>query len=208
MNVHNHGSVDTVQEQIGGLAASIQTSGTVNIESSSNTGAITLNVPSSYQGNFAGGFVGLYSAIGTVSKCFNTGNVTVSPASGLNNHSQAGFIGNFSTATINDSYNQGNISSDATAPTASGGFIGTYNSGTLARNYNAGQVWDVTGADSFVGSGSPTDTNNFAVNDVDPSPNGATGDSPANLKIQSTFTNWNFTDIWTTFGDLSFPVHR
>lgn len=175
------------------------------------------NISSS--GPYVGGLIGyIYPSTGlTITNLFNSGNVTSTHASG-NVGGLFGYasIGGGGTHSWTNGYNIGQI----TGATKVGGLIGDVNVGstsstTVAKFYNAGFV-KATASTPTVGSITSKDlsTNSFftdsyflensvcGTSETIPSCTQSTNSSTAavktstELKTQSTYSNWDFTNIW------------
>ena len=184
-----------------------------SIQYCSASGSVTANNNRSRVGGFVGSLV-KSGTIGIIKKCFASGNISAYEGVG-------GFIGNMYTVTISDCYATGNVSMNASG-NGIGGFMG-YDQGspcTFIRCYSKGLVtgsswaggfagyanspamsdcfWDKTtsGKTSAVGTGTPTGT--------------ITGKTTAEMKTQSTFTNWDFTNVWNINASYNsgYPILR
>jgi len=201
-NVTNNGTI-TGGGNAGGIAGQVSGSGVITISDSSNTGAVT----GAGSATSIGGFIAneINGNI-TITRCFNSG--TVSDSGILTN--AGGFIG-YTVSTITDSYNIGSLNLNNTA--TGGGFIGN-NAGTITRSYNSGANSGASTMDGFAKSNTGTTTGNVSLLSVDAIPTGATAVSDTNMRLQATYVtatvgaNWDFTTIWTTNGDTTFPVHQ
>lgn len=149
-----------------------------------------------------GGFVGWNT--GLISESYAIGSVHGSSAT---ESRIGGFVGgnaNFSGSIgeIENCYCTGNVSTDGDNLLDThgiGGFVGTYyNGGVIIRSYSTGSVPEVgTNYGGFCGRQSTgTSTDNFfdkTTAGVDTDPFGVLGKTTAEMKTQSTFTNWDFT---------------
>ncbi|MEI7718568.1 MAG: BspA family leucine-rich repeat surface protein, partial [archaeon] len=159
---------------VGGLAGS----STGNVNESYITGTV--------QGvTYVGGVFGIFST-GKVYRCFS--NATVKGSSSL-----GGFVGSISGGVINDSYAMGNVSNGG----YQGGFAGI-NTGTLGNVYSIGNI---TGANAGGLVGSPASgTTISSYWDMNTSgkatSTSGTGLTTIQMKNVSSFTGWNFTNVW------------
>ena len=165
-----------------------------------------------------GGFVGYVSGAGSkVSKCYSLGTVT----------STNGLVGGFAGwvikgGAIEDSYTLSAVTynSDSTwgQPSGAGGFAGVVDrngdagSASLNRVYAAGSI--ILGTGGLVVNADLTNkvgtagvvTNSFAnsnistngfINLIQGTVTGSSALSTANMKIQASYTGWDFTNVWT-----------
>lgn len=128
-----------------------------------------------------GGLIG-YNYAGIFSNCYSQSNVV--RMSGTNSNF-GGFIGRHRAGTISYSYSTGSVTYTGTTNPANKGFAGTVNSGSFIDCY-----WDkeTSGQTSSSGEGS-----------------NLTGKTTVQMKQQATFTNWNFTAIWTISENTTYP---
>lgn len=125
-----------------------------------------------------GGFVGENISSGTISNCYSRGTVT---ATGTGHVYLGGFVGsNTIQGEIINSYATGYVSAPNTTFTDLGGFVGDNdNSAPQAyRGIVTNCYWD-------------NNTSGMSSSDA------GSGESTSNMKTQSTFNNWNFTNVWT-----------
>jgi hypothetical protein len=132
----------------------------------------------------------------TISDSYATGNVTSSY------YYAGGLVGTQNAGTINNSYSTGS----ASGVTYIGGFIGTRSGGSVNNSYSVGAVIS-TGSNvgGFIGY-SPAYVVDFAGNsywDIQTSGRatsaggaGIVGKTTTQMKLQATFTGWDFADIW------------
>jgi filamentous hemagglutinin family protein len=124
-----------------------------------------------------GGLVGFNASgaggIGTIIQSYASGNV-----SGGSSAEVGGLIGeNAASATISTTYAVGSVA--AGSGSTLGGLIGKNDSGgSISSSY-----WDTTTSGTTVGIGSGTAT-------------GASGLSDSNMKLQASFSGWDFTNSW------------
>lgn len=124
-----------------------------------------------------GGFVGENVNTGSILNCYSRGTVT---ATGAGHVYLGGFVGSNSLqAEISNCYSTGFVSAPNTTFTDLGGFVGDNN--TSAPQSYRGIITDCY-----------WDSNTSGLSSSD----GGQGESTSNMKIQSTFTNWNFNNIW------------
>ncbi len=167
-------------------------------------------------GTKVGGFVGhIDNAIGSgsASRCSAHGAVSnnVTGATGY----VGGFAGYAGAATLADNYASGNVTALSTAP-SSGGFAGRLELGSLVRSYSRGSITGGAAASkgafigTLAGATAPTLTSLFystattsgltdigtSIAAVGTNPTTITGVTDTALKTQSTFTGWDFTNIW------------
>jgi hypothetical protein len=168
-NCYNTGTVSGASF-VGGLLGRAVPA--VQINTSYNTGSVSGSNEVTYA--YVGGLVGRIGA-GTIDNCYNSG-----PVSGAGYYI-GGLIGVIGTETFNsyitNSYSAGPVS--GTIPSSTGGFTGYKTSGsTISSCY-----WDVN-TDGIDGNASGAD--NY----------GATGKTSIEMKMQSTYSGWDFATLW------------
>ncbi len=188
--IQNCSSSGTVNgdDYIGGLLGS-NSYGTVSCCLSS------CNVISS--GNYNGGFVGYNHHGGSVVEMScSTGSVSGTSHVG-------GFVGfNNSGGSISDSYSTGNVVGNDLV----GGFVGR-NTGILAKSYSAGNVKGNVDYGGFMGSEEGSVTDCFWDTEASGqsiSPYG-TGKTTVEMTQETTFINWDFSDVWDIEENGSYP---
>lgn len=140
---------------------------------------------------------------GTITNSYSTGSVTgYSDGAG-------GLIGNIYYSTIKNSYFTGNIK----GWTRVGGLIGRGVSGTISNSYSTGNITGYSYTGGLIGN----NQNNTIVVinsywDIQTSglttSAGGTGKTTAQMKTQSTFVNWDFTNVWAIDEGKSYPYLR
>lgn len=158
-------------------------------EYNSCTADVTITTP----GNRVGGFIGsaLNTGLGIIN-CYSSGTITAT----------GGYVGGFMgylsyTASISNCYSTTEIAANSTS-NRFGGFIGYRSSGTISNCYSIGKVYNAgSGSEGgFSGDGASTDcfwnteTSECATSDS------GTGKTTAEMKVEGTFTNWDFETIW------------
>ena len=136
--------------------------------------------------NYGGGFIGqLYNSGTTITNCYAIGNVTSTKAGGFYGYNYTG------APVVTNCYSKGIVSG-----TSSGGFGGETTNGVVMNNC----FWDTQ---------TSTKSNAFGVG----SPTGVLGKTTSEMTTQSTFTNWDFTNIWgisslvnSNYPNLTFPT--
>ncbi len=156
---------------------------------------------------YIGGLIG-WNQYGPVSYSYAKGSVSANRLGG----NVGGFAGRNQQASISNSYATGNVSGYATV----GGFIGWNQNvgGTVSYSYSTGRVTGVIDMGGFVGYNEPGSyTKNFWDITTSGTTTGVQGGNLANvtgtttslMKMQSTFTSWNFSTIWSMPGADSYP---
>ncbi len=143
----------------------------------------------SYSSAYVGGFVGYNK--GVIERCYSTGDVD------NDKNYTGGFIGYMNGGSITDCYATGDADG---AGTKGGGFAGYIVSGNITNCYSTG---------SATSSGTPGGfteemSTNATVTDCfwDKTTSGltfsaaGTGKTTAEMKTQSTYTNWDFVNVW------------
>ncbi|MDG6221163.1 MAG: GLUG motif-containing protein, partial [Candidatus Thermoplasmatota archaeon] len=192
---HSTGDVDGTGNQVGGLVGYAYKS---NITRSYATGYIT-------GVQRLGGILGSQE-YGNISNSYSTGNVQ-----GTGND-VGGFIGHNIQGNVYNSYSTGNATGDWYV----GGFIGTTN-GAVQNSYSTGSAtgsmyvggfvgynnanlitncfWDTIASGTMTGIGGGTNS-------------GATGKTTTEMKTQSTFVGWDFTNIWHMLEGFTYPIFQ
>jgi len=190
----------------------------LTITNSYANGNVNVERPST--GNvYAGGLVGDAEATLTITNSYANGNVNVERTSTGNVYA-GGLVGDARAAlTITNSYANEDIAVRASDEVACGGLVGyTRGSTTITNSYAS---VGITGYGLRFSSGgifgaefggfSGTNTSVYYDSDVggsasgNSSPTGILGMTPANLKKQATFANWDFNTIWGIIQDVSYP---
>ncbi len=190
-NCHNIGTV--TGSQVGGIVG--RTSKT-NVMNCYNTGSIS--------GNQVGGIVSTNMG-NTIENCYNTGSV-----SGSGEYDRAGGIAASNYGTITNCYNTGNVTSTYT----SGGVVGD-NHKVLTNCYNVGSVscsgdyiGGAVGTNNQNSSGVAGTTENcYYIDTCGAAGDGSSIDRNAFSQI-TTFTNWDFNDIWEMNALIGRPVFK
>jgi prepilin-type N-terminal cleavage/methylation domain-containing protein len=199
----------------GGLAGD-NYSGTIT--SSYSTGSVTGVIST-------GGLVGGNHS-GTITNSYSTGSVTGG------DYNTGGLVGE-NSGTITSSYSTGSV----TGVISTGGLVGINDSGTITSSYSTGSVHGNSVTGGLVGENYGTITNSYSkgsvtgdeytgglvgYNDSDnitssywdtqtsdqASSAGGVGKTTAQMKQQSTFTGWDFTNIWAIDEGVSYPYLR
>jgi len=203
-NSYSTGKV-TGSGYVGGLVGQNDSSGTIS--NSYATGSVT-----SSSGTDVGGLVG-YNHTGTISNSYATGDVSgdinVGGLVGYNDYSSVsnsyatgsvtsssgtyvgGLVGYSYNSTIANSYATGDVSGNTV-----GGLVG-WNYGTITNSYSTGSVTG-TYVGGLVGWNNGTITNSYwdTGTSGQSSSAGGTGLSTADMMTTSSFTNWDFSNIW------------
>jgi hypothetical protein len=143
---------------------------------------------------YAGGLVGtnVYSApdestspqtqdlkAGLIENSYASGTVTIDDDALLINTIAGGLVGSNNAGSIDASYSTAFVSPvNVTLKQSAGGLVGRSTAGTVTDSY-----WDLQT------SGQPT------------SPGGGEGKSTAQMKMQDTFVNWDFLNVWNITND-------
>ena len=195
-NCYSTGTVSGNSQNIGGLVGYAYISCTISYSYS------TASVASPNER--VGGLVG-YAGDLNISDCYSTGTVNGSSYVGglVGRHG-----GNSPPNTISNCYNTGAVSGTVTRV---GGLMGKSSNLTISNCYNTGAV---SGTNSRIGglvgnNVSSTVTDSFwdkVTSGQTTSAGGGTGKTTAEMKTQTTFTNWDFTNGWQILsGGSSYP---
>jgi hypothetical protein len=204
------GGIVVAATNMGGLIGS-STSG--NISYSHATGNVgTGNVPGSAGAPNMGGLLGS-GTTGNISNSYATGNVNGSANIG-------GLVGVITTGAITESYAMGNVDGSSVI----GGLVGS-TTGNVMNSYASGRVKDIAGRGGLVGTTTVDIVNSYASGTSQGTTGGLVGTSggvvtssywditkgPAasikgtglttdQMKIQTNFPAWDFTNIWNSNG--------
>jgi len=146
-----------------------------------------------------GALIGLATGC-DIDKCWSSGVIE-----GHGSYFAGGLIGNSETSTIDDSYSHADVVSTDELSEGIAGLIGTTNTDVLTNCYSTGAVSggsvmgglvaaDTGAASTFNNCFWDTETSGQATSA------GGTGKTTAQMKKQSTFTGWDFSKTWGTFG--------
>ena len=161
-----------------------------NVSGCYNTGSVTGSIE-------VGGVVG---GGGTVSRSYNTGSVTGTEMVG-------GVVGrSYSTSNC---YNTGTV----TGTQYVGGVVGVINSGTVINSYNTGSVTGSSSVGGVAGVNAPYTFSNcyylFGMASGGIGGSDVVGQAEAltntQMRLQTLFSGWNFTSIWTMGGNSDYP---
>ncbi|MFA6015014.1 MAG: YDG domain-containing protein, partial [Gallionellaceae bacterium] len=138
----------------------------------------------------------------------NAGSISASFATGAANgvFYVGGLVGkNLNPGTISNSY--ANVT--ATGTSHVGGLAGI-NYATITNSYAAGAVTGTTNAGGLVGSNSGTVSASYWDTTTTTQATSAAGTaySTAQMKLQSNFSGWSFTDIWINYDTFTTPLLR
>jgi len=191
-NCYSTGSVTggADSERLGGLCGS-------NYKSSVRDCYSTGNVSGSADSDYIGGLCG-QNHYGNISNCYSTGNVSGSADSdyigGL-----CGYNG-YNSGSINNCYSTGSVTGGDNSNYL-GGLCGRNYDGSINGCYSTGSVTGGTGFDSLGGlcgqNGGDGSISNCYFLDTAGLDNGlGTPLTESEMKQQSSFAGWNFTEIW------------
>ena len=202
INCHTNCVVIGRDGSTGGLLGDA-TNGTVNILDSSATGVVSGN-------GVTGGFIG-YGFNVFINRCVSAGDVT--SANGI----AGGFIGEYVDfrSVISNCYSVGNVN----AATFSGGFVGSC-ADDIINCYSVGSVTSENNSGGFIGEdrrvwGEDFSAENcFYIKDINynstlfgtsiaslDTVGEIEGKTCSQLKVQSTFSDWDFADVWSISAD-------
>jgi hypothetical protein len=195
----NTGPVAGSYGSLGGIFGS--SSGTATLYRCHNTATVT-SVGNSNSLSDIGGLSGKITG-GVVEECYAIANV--------NGYSRiGGLIGSISNATVRNSYAHGTV---AASSSASGGLVGAFSAGNLINSYSVGAVAS-TGVTygGLVGTFGGTTTRSYWDTQTSGQAASATGtgQTTAQMQLQSTFVNWNFLTIWhlDSCNQNNYPILR
>ncbi len=156
--------------------------------------------------DLVGGLAGENASNSTISESFASGIVTGTEKIG-------GLVGtNFNNATIENSY----ASAEISGTTRVGGLVGeNTSSSNIDKSYSYGEISGISETGGFVGrNSSSTIINSYWYSEFSSIENAIGFDNSAQtvgsktffeMVSQSTFTGWDFSNIWEIDEDISFP---
>jgi hypothetical protein len=147
-----------------------------------------------------GGLVG-ESDGGTISNCCSTSDVN-----GANISSYLGGLTGYSNGTVSNCYSTGDVNSGNSAQYL-GGLMG-YNAGTLSNCYSTGVVNSGSGSTDIgglVGYNYDYVSYCYFLNTSGPTDGIGTPLTDAQMKQQTSFTGWDFNNIWTINENVNYP---
>ena len=152
----------------------------------SNLGLVDINFEES--GN-VGGIAGQCG--GTIHNCYATGTININGGGpyfgGLVGELTGSIINSYSTVTV-----AGNESV--------GGLVGYLNSGTISNSYSTGSVTGDNNVGGLIGKGDGGNVSNCFWNTDNlasgATSSGGTGITTAQMKTQTTFTSWDYPNVW------------
>lgn len=159
-----------------------------------------------YTENAAGGLMGeIYN--GTISNCYTAGNIS------SNSYYSGGLVGEMYNGTISNSYTTSTISSGY----VSGGLAGALFDATVTNCYVNSAISATNGFGGLFGDISNITINNSYYNKETTGTNlpynggldvqgQAEGKTDAEMKTQTTFENWDFTNIWKMSSATGYPI--
>lgn len=165
----------------GGLIGAIQ--GNTTITNSSTAGTFTSN------GDRIGGFIGQASGGTLVETSFSE--MTVIYTSG-GNATMGGFVGALNGATIRNSYATGDVMATNSSQGDAAGFSGE-GGGTIQNSYSTGFVTNTSSSEGF---GTTCSSSYYDTETSAKSTGCGSAKTTADMRTQSTFSGWNFDDIW------------
>lgn len=190
---HVTGSLVGNGREIGGIAGNNNTGGIIEYSSSG------VKVEQTGGQQDTGGITGRNQG-GTIRYSFATDSV-------ISNQQRTGGLAgaNTSNGNITDSYATGHV----VGTTSAGGLVGRNSSGTggITNSYSTGTV-SGTGIGGLVGfqqNGGVTDSFWDTESSGNTSSAAGTGRTTSEMQQETTFTNWNFTDIWGIDEGSSYP---
>lgn len=174
-----------------------------------STGNSSSFAPSNNSSSYAqsGGLIGK-SNNGTYNNCYSTGSSLASILTQGSNAVSGGLIGFLIGGDINNCYASGSseaTSTNTASDSYSGGLIGRIlNEVSISNCYSRGLVEASSDEDIYIGGliglkeSNTTVDNSFWDTETSGQANsdGGTDKTTAEMKTQSTFTNWDFNDIW------------
>ena len=169
--------------------------------------------------SYVGGIVGYFgnkwyaysNTVLTLSQCRNTAQIQgvemigglVGKISGEQYHTSPVYNLYENSVEIQDCYNDGNIMAD----TKCGGIVGTQaNYSSLMRSYSVGYVVANSNFGGIVGSGDNASYCYYLTSGVSaPTNTIGTATSSGYFRLQGTYEQYDFTNVWTMTGDAEYP---
>ena len=149
------------------------------------------------KGNDIGGLVGYNGPAGTIINCYHHGNISIDSTYPVSN--AGGFCGR-NLGTISNCYSTGNINS------CSGCFIGGFVGDNVLIDHFTGEV-DASGIISGCYYDAESNPSLPGIGRVDNNANNnAIGKSLSQLKQKSTFTGWDFDNLWHIEDGHTYPT--
>ncbi len=203
-NLAVYGSVNSQSGRyVGGIAAYAY-GGT--IENCQNNATVTISHSSNaYMGGIVGGGNGT-----TINQCVNTGAITslsTYPGPDRNIGGIAGWLQGAST--VSNCYNTGDIASyEGNGTDYVGGIVGYYVSDDKIQScYNRGQTANnqtsIGYSIAYVSKGTVTDC--YYLADTGSNTSGSTSLTPAQMKLQSLYSDFDFEAVWVLDTDSLYP---
>ncbi len=151
---------------------------------------------------YVGGLVG-HNDYGTISRCYSTGLVSGSSHIG-------GLVGTNNYGKVQYCYSTSSANGKETGPV--GGLVGGNNYGTIKYCYSTGAVSGSYNLGGLVGSSSSSYFTKYSFWDTVTSgqtiSSGGTGKTTVQMKMQATYTGWNFNALWTINEGATYPELR
>ncbi len=159
-----------------------------------------------------GGLVG-YNGYGTVQKSYATGNLDGSLRTG-------GLVGYNGYGTVSNSYSRADVMRiTSSSEITFGGFVGENHQGEIINCYSTGSiVYEDTSDPTDKGFAGDVDTDGdyeMTGNYWDRETSGqtstagnATGMTTSEMKTQSTFSTWDFDEVWHMISNITYPLLR
>ena len=173
----NHGKVSATGNMVGGICGDLFTAA-LSMNKCFNTASITGN-------QFVGGIVGYNSNRGTISNVYNSGDITAS-------NDVAGIIGingndvqAANTLVLSKCHNVGTVSATTTSGCYDGAILGS----KMTSSISVSNAYYLGGSASQAGEG------------------GGTSLTAAQMKEQSNFSGFDFTNVWEITND-SYPTFK
>ena len=200
------GEIVVSSGNIGGLAGEI--TGTTISRIKSN-----VNISTSSQSGFAGGLIGVATGGSNISQSFSSGDIT-----GLNN--LGGFVGNAENATIENSYTTSSVAGKTNDASTSviGGFAGNISANSsISTSFMYGSVESLNSLGNVGVFAGVNNSNNLQSNYAwnvnnykiifNGNNNGTSFLSTTEFFEQSSFTGFDFIDVWT-LENSNYPLFK
>lgn len=167
---------------------------------------------------YAGGLIGRSEQNKTIQESYSKGTVSASSTAGEVN--VGGLVGRLAYSNVLNCYSLSNVKADSPQRYYVGGFVGAawtnatnLISNCYAAGYVSGGISTIVRAGGFVGEMSGNGNSLYfdlesSERDSDGSGGKATAKTTAEMKLQTTFTGWDFNTVWSIEEGISYPSLR
>lgn len=197
MNSYTTGAVSGGGQNVGGLVGYNWDDGT--IKNSHATGAVYGG------GDSVGGLVG-WNYGGHITTCYATGNVTADSS----RYNIGGLVGYNYGGNISNCYAAGNVGGVLNHWV--GGLVGRNRGGIISNCYAIGNLTGFHPPGGLIGHNSGTVSHSYwdieTTGQTSDDSDGAIGKTTTEMMTKSTYTGWDFVNIWNIDEDVTYPYLR